>query len=359
MVRRHARGRRAPPRACIAARRSATMGTRRSSRQAEVSHAVMHTVPALPTRRAAGEPPPIAPGSLSAWAMALRLRSLLIAISPVLVAAALVWERTGALDVGAVALILGASVMMQVITNLQNDIGYTVRGGERSRTRVGLPRATALGLLTARQVRSAIALAIALAMLLGLPLVAARGWPVLAMGLASIAAALAYMGGPRPIAYTPFGELVVFVFFGLTAVAGADFALTGDGVPVTTWLAAIAMGALAVAALVVNNYRDMEHDRGVGRRTFPVVFGADASQILYTLSLLVPFALVVGLAWGVGSTWLLLPLLWLPVALRLLRDFLTCPPGIAYNLILFRTFKLELAFAGLLAAGAVLTRAMA
>jgi len=90
-----------------------------------------------------------------------------------------------------------------------------------------------------------------------------------------------------------------------------------------------------------------------------VVFGADASQMLYTLSLLVPFALVVGLAWGIGSAWLLLPLLWLPVALRLLRDFLTCPPGIAYNLVLFRTFKLELAFAGLLAAGAVLARAMA
>ena len=318
----------------------------------------MHTVPALPTPRAAGEPPPIAPGSLSAWAMALRLGSLLIAISPVLVAAALVWERTGALDVTAVVLILGASVMMQVITNLQNDIGYTVRGGERGRTRTGLPRATALGLLTARQVRTAIALAIVLAMLLGLPLVAARGWPVLAMGLASIAAALAYMGGPRPIAYTPFGEFVVFVFFGLTAVAGADYALTGGDVPATTWLAAIAMGALAVAALVVNNHRDREHDRGVGRRTFPVVFGADASRALYTLSLLAPFVLVAALAWGIGSPWLLLPLLWLPVALRLLRDFLACPPGLAFNLILFRTFKLELAFAGLLATGAVLARVL-
>ena len=319
----------------------------------------MHTVPALPTPRAAGEPPPIAPGSLSAWAMALRLRSLLIAISPVLVAAALVWERTGALDVGAVALILGASVMMQVITNLQNDIGYTVRGGERTRTRVGLPRATALGLLTERQVRTAIALAIAAAMLLGLPLVALRGWPVLAMGLASIVAALAYMGGPRPIAYTPFGEFVVFVFFGLTAVAGADYALTGTAVPAPTWLAAVAMGALAVAALVVNNHRDADHDRGVGRRTFPVVFGARAARALYALSLLAPFALAVPIAWGAGSPWLLLPLLWLPVASRLLRDFLACPPGPAFNLILFRTFKLELAYAGLLAAGAVLARLLA
>ncbi len=319
----------------------------------------MHTVPALPTPRAAGEPPPIAPGSLSAWAMALRLRSLLIAISPVLVAAALVWERTGALDVAAVALILAASVMLQVITNLQNDIGYTARGGERSRTRIGLPRATALGLLTARQVRTAIVFAIALAMLFGLPLVAARGWPVLAMGLASIGAALAYMGGPRPIAYTPFGELVVFVFFGLTAVAGADYTLTGGGVPVPTWLAAVAMGALAVAALVVNNHRDIEHDRGVGRRTFPVVFGADASRALYALSLLTPFALVPALAWGVGSPWLLLPLLGLPVALRLLHDFRTCAPGSAFNLVLFRTFKLELVYAGLLAAGAVLARLLA
>jgi 1,4-dihydroxy-2-naphthoate octaprenyltransferase len=195
--------------------------------------------------------------------------------------------------------------------------------------------------------------------LLGLPLVLARGWPVLLMGIGSIVAALAYMGGPRPIAYTPFGELVVFVFFGLIAVAGADFTLTGMPVPATTWLAAVAMGALAAAALVVNNHRDVAHDAGVGRRTFPVVCGRHASHALFVGSIVLPFAIACAIAWLVQSAWLLLPLLCAPVAVRLLHDFQHCPPGLAYNGLLFRTFKLELSFAALLAIGAVLARLLA
>jgi 1,4-dihydroxy-2-naphthoate octaprenyltransferase len=323
----------------------------------------MHSLSAVPAQDVAadlsGSPPPIAPGSPAAWLMALRPRSLLIAISPVIVAAALVYQRTGRLDPGVVLLMLAASVVLQVITNLENDVGYTLRGGERSRTRIGLPRATALGLLTTRQVRLAILLAIVVAMLLGLPLVALRGWPVLLMGVASIAAALAYMGGPLPIAYTPFGEIVVFVFFGLLAVAGSDYTLTGAPVALPTLLGACAMGLLAAAALVVNNHRDIAHDQGVGRRTLPVVLGARASAALYVGSMLVPFALAAAMAWLTHSLWLLLPLLALPIAVKLVNDFRQCPPGLPFNGILFRTFKLELLFATLLAAGAILARYLA
>jgi 1,4-dihydroxy-2-naphthoate octaprenyltransferase len=330
----------------------------------EVAHdqagaGMMYTVPVLSTPAAASATPDIAPGSLAAWVMALRMRSLLIAISPVIVAAALVWQRTGHLDVRVALLILAASIALQIITNLQNDVGYTLRGGERSGTRIGLPRATALGLLTTRQVRIAIICAIGAAVLLGLPLVAARGVPVLLIGIASIVAALAYMGGPRPIAYTPFGELVVFVFFGLLAVGGADYTLTGAVLPPVTALAAVAMGALAAAALVVNNHRDIAHDEGVGRRTLPVVLGAGASRGLYAASVLLPFALVPAIAWLAAGPWLLLPLALLPLALRLVRDFVRCPPGLPFNGILFRTFKLELAYAALLSAGAIVTRWLA
>ena len=297
----------------------------------------------------------VRPGSLQAWAAAVRLPSLLVAISPVAVGTALAWQRTGQFELLIALLALAAAVALQVISNLQNDVGYTARGAELAGNRTGLPRATANGWLSVGQVRTAIVLCCALAIAIGLPVVAARGWPVLAIGLASIIAALAYMGGPRPIAYTPFGEFVVFVFFGLVAVAGSDFIQTGD-IGVTTWLAAIALGALAAAALAVNNHRDIEHDRSVGRRTFPVVFGAQTAKHMYSASLYGAFALVLPMAWLEGAATLLAPLLLLPTALRLNRDFVACPPGLAYNAILVRTFKLELGYAALISAGTVAAR---
>jgi 1,4-dihydroxy-2-naphthoate octaprenyltransferase len=294
-------------------------------------------------------------GSPTAWVAAIRPNSLLVAISPVIVGAALGWLRTGALDLRVALIILAAALLVQVISNLQNDVGYTVRGAEASGTRTGLPRATALGWLHVRAVRTAIVWVCLAATLLGLWLVALRGWPVLVIGVASLVAALAYMGGPRPIAYTPFGELTVFIFFGLVAVMGTDWVLT-DGVGAATVVASVAIGALAAAALAVNNQRDIAHDALVGRRTFPVTFGAPVAQALYSLLLLAPFALAPVIAWVGGTPTLLLPLLLLPSALALRRDFLRCPPGLAFNGVLFRTFRLELVYAVLLASGAVLGR---
>ena len=294
-------------------------------------------------------------GSASAWLAAVRPPSLLVALSPVLVGAALGWQRAGAIDPAVALIVLAAALLVQVVTNLQNDVGYTVRGGEASGTRIGLPRATALGWLRVSAVRIAIVAVALAATLLGLWLVALRGWPVLAIGVSSLLAALAYMGGPRPIAYTPFGELTVFVFFGLVAVMGTDWVLSG-GIGAATAVASMAIGGLAAAALTVNNQRDIAHDALVGRRTFAVNFGAAASQRLYGLQLLGPFVLVPVVAALAGTAWLLLPWLLLPAAVALRRDFLRCPPGMAFNGVLFRTFKLELMFAVLMASGAVLDR---
>jgi 1,4-dihydroxy-2-naphthoate octaprenyltransferase len=306
----------------------------------------------MPTRTTDPDAPPIRAGSAAAWAVAVRPRSLLVALSPVGVGATLGFVRTGSIDTVAALLVLGAAVLMQVITNLQNDVGYTVRGGERTGTRTGLPRATANGWLGVRQVRVAIAAAAIVATLLGIALVAVRGWPVLAIGAASLLAALAYMGGPRPIAYTPFGELTVFVFFGLVAVMGTDWVLSG-GVGASSAIASVAIGCLAAAALAVNNHRDIGHDRQVGRRTFAVRFGAAASRRLYTLLLGLPFVLLLPMALLAGQPTLLLPLALLPAVARLLRDFAHCAPGTAFNDLLFRTFRLELWFAALLCAGAL------
>jgi 1,4-dihydroxy-2-naphthoate octaprenyltransferase len=247
---------------------------------------------------------------------------------------------------------------MQVITNLQNDVGYTVRGAEACGTRIGLPRATANGWLGVRQVRVGIVLAAAVAVAVGLALVAYRGWPVLAIGTVSLLAALAYMGGPLPIAYTPLGEFTVFLFFGLVAVTGTDWVLTGS-VGLVSMMAAVSIGGLAAAALAVNNHRDIAHDRASGRRTFAVCFGERASQRLFSLLLLAPFAWVPAMALVEANPALLSPLALLPMAWRLRRDFVSCAPGRAFNPVLFRTFRLELWFATLLSAGALAGRLLA
>jgi 1,4-dihydroxy-2-naphthoate octaprenyltransferase len=299
--------------------------------------------------------PAVRSGSLAAWLVAIRPHSLLVAFSPVLVGATLGFSRTGAIDLLAALLVLGAALLVQVITNMQNDVGYTVRGAESTGTRTGLPRATANGWLSVRHVRAGIVVVALIATALGLTLVAYRGWPVLVIGISSLLAALAYMGGPKPIAYTPFGEFAVFVFFGLVAVMGTDWVLT-DGIGAATVVASVAIGSLAAAALAVNNQRDIAHDALVGRRTFPVTFGAATAQRAYALLLFVPFALTPLMAWLADAPALMLPLLLLPATRTLWRDFLRCPPGLAFNQVLFRTFRMELVFAVLLASGAVLDR---
>lgn len=299
----------------------------------------------------------IAPGSLRAWAVAIRPKTLWIAAVPVGVATVLAWMHGAPIVPWVAGLAFLAAILVQVISNLQNDVGYTARGLETGK-RVGLPRATARGWLTPGKVRGAIALAIAGTVAVGAPLALHAGPVVAVIGFSSVVAALAYMGGPRPIAYTPFGELAVFVFFGLVAVLGTYY-LHAGAPGAAAWLAAAAIGSHAAAVLVVNNHRDAEHDRRTGRRTFAASFGKAASERLFAAALWLPFLLAAAMAALEARPWLAAPLALLPVARRLQADFLNMPPGPAFNLLLFRTVKLELAFGAALAAGAVLQRATA
>ena len=132
--------------------------------------------------------------------------------------------------------------------------------------------------------------------------------------------------------------------------------LTGS-TTAATWLAAGGIGALASAALALNNHRDIAHDAEVGRRTFGVCFGTAASRRLYFGSLISPFALTLALAAAIGSPALLLPLVLLPVAWRLRRDVIACREGSAFTALLVRTFKLELMYAVLLSLALIAARA--
>ncbi len=298
----------------------------------------------------------VPPGSLRAWAVAARPKTLWIAAIPVAVATGLAYLHGWPILGWVTALALAGSLLVQVLSNLQNDVGYTARGLETG-GRVGLPRATARGWLTPQAVRRAIGAGVILSALICVPLVLHRGWVPAAIGLASTAGALAYMGGPKPIAYTPFGEATVFVFFGLVAVLGTYYLHAGT-VVADAWLAGAAVGAHAAAVLAVNNHRDHEHDARTGRRTFAATFGARASSALHAAAIWLPFAIVAAMAAARASPGLALPLLLVPWAARLQRDFGRAT-GLAFNAILFRTVKLELTFGLAFTAGAVAQRLLA
>jgi 1,4-dihydroxy-2-naphthoate octaprenyltransferase len=295
----------------------------------------------------------IRPGSSAAWRAALRPKTFPIAAVPVFVGTAIAWSQHGTFVSWVFVLAIAGAVLVQAISNMQNDVGYTVRGGETG-TRTGLPRATANGWLSVPTVRAAIVAAAVAAVAVGAPLMAYRGWPVALIVASSIVAAWAYMGGPKPIAYTPFGDVTVFLFFGLMAVCGTIYVQAGT-VGAAGWLAGVAIGLLASSVLTVNNHRDIAHDASTGRRTLSVVLGAAGSRAVYRGSVLGAFALVPAIAWAAGSAWYLLPLALLPRALTLLAAFDATPGGHAYTPLLFRTVILEAGFGMLLAAGALLS----
>lgn len=296
-----------------------------------------------------------APSGLRLWWLAVRPKTLSIAIVPVLVATALAWAQAGAFDPGVALVAALAAVLIQAGTNLHNDAGDYLRGGD-SGSRVGPQRVTAQGWATPRQVLRAAEACFVLAAVCGLYLVWVGGWPILALGVASLAAAWGYTGGPKPIAYTPLGELFVVLFFGLGAVGGTYW-LHRHAISAEALVAGLAVGLPAAAVLVVNNYRDMDGDRRAGRRTLPILLGEGRSRVLFAALVLAPFVLLWPLEAVAPGAWL--ALLAVPPALGLIRAFATEPRGPGFNRLLARTAKLQVLYAVLLATGLLLSAAPA
>ncbi len=280
----------------------------------------------------------------TAWFLACRPKTLTVSLSPVVVGSAVAWHETGTLLwLPLLAAAFGAACI-QIGTNLFNDVGDFLRGTDTP-DRLGPKRAAAEGWLSVRAIRGGAWLAFALAFLCGIYLVAHGGWPIVAIGLCSLAAGWAYTGGPKPIAYGPLGEVFVFVFFGLVAVGGSYYlqtlTLTSDAL-----LAATLVGIHAAAVITVNNYRDHDGDAANGKNTLAVRLGRPATRRLYAAEQLAPYLLLpffADLGWPA-----LLPLLSLPLALHLIVRFFREPPGPVFNAILAATAGLQLVFALLL-----------
>ena len=283
------------------------------------------------------------------WLMAARPRTLPAAVAPVLVGTALAATGGTFKPLTFLAALTGA-LFIQVGTNLSNDYSDARRGADTD-DRLGPVRVTAGGLVPPRQVLIATYAAFAVAVLAGTYLIATAGWELLLVGAASILAGVLYTGGPRPYGYEGLGEVFVFLFFGVVAVAGSYFAQTEE----LAWEAlvlAVPVGLLASAILVVNNVRDLETDRRAGKRTLAVRLGRERVRGLFVAMIAGAFASA-PLPWLFGSLspWLLLCWLALPLALPLVGVVRTRTDGPSLNRALAGTGRLQLAFCALLSAG--------
>jgi len=284
---------------------------------------------------------------LGQWILAIRPKTLGISVSPVLVGSSLAWAELGSINWLLAVAALIAAILIQIGTNLHNDAADYERGTD-TLDRVGPARATAQGWFTSAEVKRAAYICFGLAFVAGIYLSTVGGLPIVAIGLFSLVAGYAYTGGPRPIAYSASGELFVFLFFGLIAVMGSYY-LQSLQLSLNAFYSACALGMLAAAVLLVNNYRDLETDRKAGKHTLVHYLGAANSRIVYGLLLLLPFLLPLLL--NGFDVWRWLPLILLPLALLLLYNFMRELPGVAFNQYLAQTARLQLVFSILLCLG--------
>ncbi len=213
------------------------------------------------------------PGAVAVWLLAARPKTLPAAAAPVLLGTACAAAAGGFRLGPALAALVGA-LAIQVGTNLVNDVADFRRGADRE-DRLGPVRVTQAGLLTPAQVEGGAVTAFAVATAAGVYLWWVAGWPVVVMGLAAVAAGVAYTAGPFPLAYLGLGEPFVLIFFGFVAVAGTAW-VQALAVPASAWWGGLTCGAFATAILVINNTRDWAGDRRAGRRTLPARWGRGA-----------------------------------------------------------------------------------
>jgi 1,4-dihydroxy-2-naphthoate octaprenyltransferase len=285
------------------------------------------------------------------WILGARPRTLPAAIVPVLVGTACAVRDTGDWNHGvivwrALAAML-VSLAIQVGTNYANDYSDGIRGTDA--VRVGPVRLVASGLASAKSVKRAALASFAVAAVAGLALAAAAGWWLIAVGAAAFLAGWFYTGGPRPYGYAGFGELFVFVFFGLVATVGTTFVqlekITGLSVA-----ASIPVGLIATALLVTNNLRDIPTDRAAGKHTLAVRLGDRMTRLLYVVMIVAVFVMVAAIAVA-DRPWAAIALVGAVVAVAPVRAVLAGASGRALIAVLGATGRTQLVTGALLAIG--------
>ncbi|MFN8398683.1 MAG: 1,4-dihydroxy-2-naphthoate polyprenyltransferase [Anaerolineales bacterium] len=258
---------------------------------------------------------------LQIWWLAIRPRTLPAAAAGVAMGSALAWHDGSFQLLPALAALLVA-LLLQIGSNVANDVFDFERGADTAE-RLGPVRVTQAGYLTPTQVKTGMFVIFAFAAFLGLYLATLRGWTVIWLGAAAILSAVAYTGGPYPLGYHGLGDIFVFLFFGLAAVAGTYFVQVGS-VSTAAWWMSVPIGFIVTAILVVNNLRDLENDRKAGKHTLAVRFGEQGAKAEYLLLMLIAYLIMPVLVWmkiipfGAMLSWLSLP-----IAIRTLRVVFT------------------------------------
>jgi 1,4-dihydroxy-2-naphthoate octaprenyltransferase len=289
------------------------------------------------------------------WLMAARPRTLPAAIAPVLVGTAAAVQWLGHLPRwGAFFAALVGSIFIQIGTNLANDYSDAKRGAD-SADRLGPVRVTASGLITPQRVMRATWIAFGVAVLCGIYLTTVAGPVILLIGVLSIAAGVLYTGGPRPYGYAGFGEVFVFLFFGLVAVNGSYYVQLEelDALPLGL---SISIGFLATAIIVVNNVRDVETDRRAGKNTLAVRIGREAAVRLYGVLVMGAFVVLPIALWaGEANPLPLIGLVAAPLALKPYKTLAERRDGPALNGVLAATGGLLGVFSLLVTAGLLIS----
>ena len=280
------------------------------------------------------------------WVAGARPRTLGAAVSPVLVGTAAAHGDGGAISWGRAALALMVAVGLQIGVNYSNDYSDGVRGTDTDRE--GPVRLTASGLASPGAVRLAALLAFAVAAVAGLVLAVLVSLWLLLVGVAAIAAAVLYTGGPRPYGYIGLGEVMVLIFFGVVATTGSAFVQL-ERVPAAAWWGSLVVGLLACAILLANNVRDLAGDRLAGKLTLAVRLGDHLARRIYVGCVAGAFAAIVPIA--LDAPWALIALLATPLAIVTVRRLLAAATPGALVRVLVATARLEIVTAALLSVG--------
>lgn len=289
----------------------------------------------------------------SHWVQGSRPKTLTASAAPIFVATALARHESYPTDWALVIFAFFAAVLIQIGTNFFNDV-LDFRKGADTHERIGPQRLSLSGEASEGKVFRAGVLCFALATLFGIPLVMAGGWPIVIVGVLSLFFGYTYTGGPFPLAYRGLGDIFVILFFGVVAVCGLYFILT-QTVTVDAFVAGVQIGFFATTLIAINNYRDFVQDRKAKKWTLAARFGPEFARNEILILFLSPFLALS--YWYQSGRWLAacLPLILLPLTLKLVKSLWFEMPGPQFNTYLAKAGGLHLGFGVLLGLGLVLT----